>query len=422
MIQHVCVLGAGVIGVTTAYRLLQSGHRVTLVDECGDAGQGASFANGAQLSYSYVAPLADASVWHKWPYYLWSSNSPLSLKPSFEPTQWHWLLQFLGACTFRKARETTVQLLRLASYSRQQMADLLSREAVDFHHRVAGKLVLCSDAGMLESARRQVAFQARHGSVQRVLSIDECVDVEPAIGAAARNWIGGIYTADEEVGDCAAFCRGLVAAMRRNPNFIQRQGRVRPGRIEAGRMRSVLSGVEHLEADAFVLALGAHSAAFARSAGFKLPVYPLKGYSISLAIDPGRAVAPHVSLTDLARKIVYARVGNTLRVAGRVELTGMDTGVPQRAIDELKYSVAALFPSCAVLDNDAELSPWGGLRPATPSGLPLIGSSPLSNLYLNVGHGSLGWTLACGSASLIDDYIARRVPQLDMTPFRIQNR
>jgi D-amino-acid dehydrogenase len=189
--MHICVLGAGVIGVTTAYQLLQAGHQVTLVDKCEDPARGASFSNGAQLSYSYVAPLADPSVWRKWPHYLFSSESPLTLKPGLERAQWRWLLDFLAACTARQARETTVQLLRLAFYSRRALADLLAREPIDFHHKVAGKLVLCGDAEMLESARRQVKFQAPYGCQQTVLKIDECVEVEPALADAAKSWVGG---------------------------------------------------------------------------------------------------------------------------------------------------------------------------------------------------------------------------------------
>lgn len=415
--MHICVLGAGVIGVTTAYQLLRTGHQVTLVDQCEEPGRGTSFANGAQLSYSYVAPLADPTIWRKWPEYLFSSDSPLTLKPSLDLAQWRWLLRFLAACTARQARETTVQLLRLAFYSRSELAGLMAHEPVEFHHKAAGKLVMCSDADMLESARHQVEFQAAYGSRQKVLTVGECIDVEPALAGAAASWVGGVYTADEEVGDCAAFCRGLTASMMRNADFRMVRGTAQPGSIRNGRMEDVRLDGQPFEADAFVLALGVHSAAFARGAGFTLPIYPLKGYSITLPLDSSAARAPRVSLTDLARKIVFARVGDTLRVAGRVELVGMDGSIPQRAIDELKHRAAALFPACTDAANNADLSPWCGFRPATPTGLPVIGNSPLSNLYLNVGHGGLGWTLACGSASLIADHIAGRIPQLDLAPF-----
>jgi D-amino-acid dehydrogenase len=416
--MHICVLGAGVIGVTTAHRLLQDGHRVTLIDTQANPGSGASFANGAQLSYSYVAPLADASLWSKWPSYLFSRESPLTLRPTPDRAQWAWLARFLAACTSPRARETTVRLLRLAFFSRSEMARLREREPLDFLHRVAGKLVMFSDQASLESARRQVAFQAQHGCRQQVLDMAGCMAVEPALSQASRQWVGGVYTPDEEVGDCELFCRGLFASMTRHSDFRFVCASVQAPRVVDDRLRSVRAGEEEIGADAFVLALGAQSAPFARAAGFSLPVYPLKGYSITIPLGGEPCRAPSVSITDMARKIVYARLGEQLRVAGRVELVGLDDQVPQRAVDELKYSVAALFPNCAKLDDDAALAPWSGFRPATPGGLPLIGASPLANLYLNVGHGSLGWTLACGSAGLLADQIAGREPAVDPAPFR----
>lgn len=416
--MHICVLGAGVVGVTTAYCLLQRGHEVTLVDECSDAGYGASFGNGAQLSYSHVAPLADPSVWRKWPHYLFSSSSPLTLRPMADGNQWQWLASFLAACTAKRARETTVQLLRLASYSQTELMKLQAREDLDFHHRIAGKLVLCSTADMFEAARQQVEFQALHGSRQTLLSIDECVGVEPALAHGASNWVGGVYAPDDEVGDCAAFCRGLSAVMKRSPRFRLVSGKARPGAVSLHRLREVQVGGEKIEADIFVLALGSQSREFARETGFALPVYPLKGYSITVPVRDN-VRAPKVSITDLSRKIVYARVGDQLRVAGRVELVGMDRGIPQRAIDELKRGTAALFPAGVRLDNDAMLMPWCGFRPATPTGLPLVGASPLVNMYLNTGHGSLGWTLASGSASLLADQIEGNDPAFDPAPFHL---
>lgn len=415
--MHICVLGAGVIGLTTAHRLLRDGHQVTLVDADTEAGSGASRGNGAQLSYSYVAPLADASIWKKWPEYLFSKNSPLTLRPTADSAQWRWLLQFLAACNTRRARETTVELLRLAFLSRDELAQLRTAEPLSFAHRVAGKLVMYDDAAALESARRQVAFQAEYGCTQQVLGIDGCVEVEPALAASAHRFVGGVYTPDEEVGDCALFCRALFADMQSHRNFRFVCARIEGGRINRGRLVSVTSDAGELSADAYVLALGAGSAAFARRLGFYLPVYALKGYSITVPLGEAASDAvPRVSITDMARKIVYARLDDRLRVAGRVELVGMDGRIHPRALDELKQGLSELFPACPRVP-DAQLSPWAGFRPATPTGLPIIGASPVGNLYLNCGQGSLGWTLACGSAALLAAEIERRKPAIDSAPY-----
>ncbi|HVL76653.1 MAG TPA: D-amino acid dehydrogenase [Noviherbaspirillum sp.] len=414
--MHVCVLGAGVVGITSAYHLMKEGHRVTLVD-ANEPGSGASFGNGAQLSYSYVAPLAEPSVWTKWPSYLFSSDSPLTLRLQADSAQWRWLAGFLAASTRERARRTTVELLRLAFLSRDELARLRRAEPIDFLHRVAGKLVMFSDPAALASARAQVAFQARYGCRQQVLDAAGCMEIEPALAQSSVRWAGGVHTADEEVGDCALFCQALFERMRADADFRFVRGAVTGVHTRAQRLHAVQAGREEIGADAFVLALGAQSTAFAQMAGFRLPVYPLKGYSITVPLTADSAWAPSVSITDMSRKIVFARLGNRLRVAGRVELVGMDRSIPRRAIDELKAAVAADFPQCGLLD-DAALAPWTGFRPATPTGLPIIGASPVPNLYLNVGHGSLGWTLACGSAAMLAAQMNGRECAIDPRPYR----
>ncbi len=419
--MHICVLGAGVIGVTSAYRLLQAGHQITLVDALPQAGSGASFGNGAQLSYSYVAPLADPSVWTHWPHYLFSASSPLTLRPQPDPAQWRWLLQFLAACSRQRVQRTTRELLQLAFFSRDQLAALCLDLQFEFDHRTAGKLVMFDDPAMLRAARQQVAFQAELGCRQSVLDAARCLEIEPALAAGSRHWAGGVYTPSEEVGDCALFCRGLLELMLARPNFrfahSSAVGRLKVGN---GMLQSVLAGSEELHADAFVLALGADSPVFARQAGFRLPIYPLKGYSITVPLhDPTPESAPQVSITDLSRKIVYARLGGRLRVAGRVELVGRAAGIPPKAIAELVQGVRELFPHHADWPDTAALAPWTGFRPATPTGIPIIGRSPVKNLYLNVGHGALGWTLACGSAALLADQIAGHSTVIDAAPFQL---
>ena len=419
--MHICVLGAGIIGVTSAYRLLQDGHQVTLVDARPVAGAGTSLGNGAQLSYSYVAPLADPSVWTHWPHYLFSKDSPLTLRPQADLAQWRWLLKFLGACNAERVQRTTIELLQLAFYSRDELTQLQQAVPFDFSHHTAGKLVMFTDPAGLVSARRQVAFQAQYGCQQEVIDAERCLEIEPALANASRQWAGGVYTPSEEAGDCAQFCQGLVAAMSSDPAFrFLPSAMVTQVKMRGDAIESVQAGTERVDAAAFVLALGADSTAFARQAGFHLPLYPLKGYSITVPLDDAtsQAAAPQVSITDISRKIVYARLGERLRVAGRVELVGMDQSIPARAITELTDGANELFPGSIGSKNAAQLSPWAGFRPATPSGVPIIGASPVKNLYLNIGQGALGWTLACGSAALLAAQIGARNTAIDDTPFR----
>ncbi|UIN21791.1 D-amino acid dehydrogenase [Herbaspirillum frisingense] len=421
--MHICVLGAGVIGVTTAYRLLQDGHQVSLIDAHDQPGAGTSQGNGAQLSYSYVAPLADPSVWTKWAYYMFSKESPLTIKPTLDGAQYRWLAQFLRCCNAERVRHTTLDLLQLAFYSRDQLTQWNAGLNLSFDYQRSGKLVMFTDAQGLESAAAQVRFQAQYGCQQEVLGAAECIRIEPALGHSQRDWSGGVYTPSEEAGDCPQFCRALVDVMQADPNFRfiggARVDAVRREDRQGQALRAVQAGGQWLEADRFVLALGADSTDFARLLDLRLPLYPLKGYSITVPLedDTSRTAAPQVSITDIARKIVYARLGQRLRVAGRIELVGQDRSIPRRAIEELKNGMRELFPACR-LGDDATLSPWMGFRPATPSGVPIVGRSPVNNLYLNIGQGALGWTLACGSAALLADQIAGRTRAIDDTPFQ----
>ncbi|MES2742220.1 MAG: D-amino acid dehydrogenase [Pseudomonadota bacterium] len=395
--MDICVVGAGVIGLTTAHALSRRGHRVTVVDAHGEAGRGSSLANGAQLSYSYVAPLADASVWAHLPAYLLDPASPLSFRPLWQADQWRWIARFLLACNSRAAARVTAELLRLAFFSRDCLAALQQSLALDFDLRTAGKLVMLSSPAALAAARRQVALQQDLGCEQQVLSTAACIEIEPALAASQARWHGGVYTASEQVGDCARFCRQLGAylAARRAVTFAYHTT-ITGGVREGGRVMALRSSRGDLTADAFVLASGAGSAQLAGWLGFKLPIYPLKGYSVTL--DTQGAQAPSVSITDLARKIVYARLGTRLRVAGRVDI-GHDLALDERRWRALAHQARQLFPTLA--DRQDQVSPWAGLRPATPSGKPIIGRGPLANVYLNAGHGALGWTLACGSAELM---------------------
>lgn len=415
--MKVCIIGAGVIGLTTACALARRGHDVTVIEAQDAAGQGASFGNGAQLSYSYVAPLADPSVWASIPSYLLNPESPLSWRPALDLAQWQWLCKFLLACNRQKSQQTTAELLRLAFYSRNCLANLQAQLALDFDLRQAGKLVMYSSDAALKGAAAQVAYQAQLGCEQQVLSTQACLDIEPALAHAAARWVGGVYTPSEDVGDCAQFCAQLSQALKQNFSNVQflYNTSVHGMRMQAGKLQALQTSQGDISADTFVLANGAHAATLAAKAGLRVPVYPLKGYSITLDAPAADSSLPSVSITDSARKIVYARIGDRLRVAGRVEIVGHDMQINAARAQSLLQETQQLFPS--VKAGTEDIHPWVGMRPATPTGIPIIGASPVSNLYLNTGHGALGWTLACGSAELLAQQIDGEQSAIDATPY-----
>lgn len=413
--MKVCIIGAGVIGLTTAYALSRRGHEVCMVDAAHTPGGGASSGNGAQLSYSYVAPLADETVWKNLPKYLLSPDSPLTLRPAFDAAQWSWVVQFLAACRKSTARQTTASLLQLAFLSRDRLDAMCRDLPLDFAHRTAGKLVLYGSADALAAAGRQADFQRGLGCEQAVLDMAGCIKVEPQLALHARKWVGGIHTPSEQVGDCAAFCAQLADALSARSVAFQSGTRVK-GFARAGNHISALqTSAGDIAADHFILANGTGSAALAKHLGLTLRVYPLKGYSVTLEAA-NEADLPAVSITDAPNKVVYARLGKRLRVAGRVEIVGHDLRIDSARCAALAQAAQTLFPKLADTGRQ-DISPWAGLRPATPTGLPIIGRSPLRNLHFNTGHGALGWTLACGSAELLARELCGEPAPIDRQAF-----
>src|SRR5450830_10033 len=394
--MHICVLGAGIAGLATAWQLSQQGHTVSVIDR-DQPGHGASGGNGAQLSYSYVAPLADPSIWKQLPKLLLSPSSPLKVRPRLDPLQWYWGLSFLAACNHRTAQCTTARLLALAASSRSVFEAMRDDVRPDCDYSATGKLVLYADREGLESARRQLQLQSALGSVQQIVGPAECVAIEPALHGHHRQIAGAVYTPSECAADCFKVCTELARVLgRRGVRFLTGT-EILGFELRQGQVAAVLTQAGLVEADAYVLALGSASHRFGRRLGVYLPVYPLKGYSITLdaALAPGPA--PSVSVTDTARKVVFARIGSRLRVAGMAEIVGHDTRIPASRIDTLVQAARSVFPGCSRFET---LKPWTGMRPATPTGLPILGrlARAPSNVLFNTGHGALGFTLAFGSA------------------------
>lgn len=402
--MQVCVLGAGIVGLATAYELHRRGLAVTVIDQA-QPGAGASGGNGAQLSYSYVQPLADAGIWRQLPKLLLSRQSPLKLRPQWDPHQWRWAVQFLRACNRATSEHSTRQLLALAALSRHHFDTMLQAEQLDCDYSTTGKLVLYDTPASLASARRQMELQRPWGNPQEAVAAARCAELEPALAHYQRHIAGAIYTPSECAADCLKVCQGLQQLLAgRGVRFVlgsRIEGFVRDGqRIVAAR-----TSTGDVQAQQFVLALGSASHHAARTLGFRLPVYPLKGYSITLDTTDTPGAAPRINVTDAARKVVFARIGRRLRVAGMAELVGHSDSIPPARIHSLCQATAAIFPGSS---DFGHTRPWTGLRPATPTGVPLVGShaGAPNNLLLNTGHGALGFTLAFGTAAQVAELLA----------------
>jgi D-amino-acid dehydrogenase len=414
--MHICIIGAGVIGLTSAYFLQSEGHSVTVIEREAAVGQGASAANGAQLSYAFVAPLADASVPPRLPSLFLTRDSPLKLHFRFDPVQWRWAFEFLRHANTADARRTTAGLLRLAELSREFIEPLIDGEGIDCHFTRGGKLVVYPDARSLAAAQAQVLYQAGLGSRQTVLTRVQCVEQEPALEAYAQRIAGGVWTASDAAADCGEFCVQLAQRIVQRGGDLQLNRAATRFDIDAAGVRALLTDQGPLRADAYLLAAGVGAPALAATAEINLPIYPLRGYSITVrpAFD---AIRLQTSITDARRKVVFAPLGDRVRVAGFIEIGAEGNGIPPARISALLDAAREVL-GYAVIDGD--IRPWVGQRPATPNGRPIIGRTPVEHLYLNVGHGALGWTLAAGSARLVCDAIAGRTPTIDVKPYMYQ--
>ena len=411
------VLGAGVAGVACAYYLWRDGHDVTVLDRNDGVALETSFANGGQLSYSYVAPLASASVIPKIPPWLLRRDSPLRFRPELDFEQWRWILEFLAACNDATADRTTERLLRLAFYSRDLMHDLVRTHEMDFDYVQNGKLVVHADRQSYESARRLMEYQRTLGAEQEALDAKACVELEPALEHMAGRMCGAIYTPSEDAGDTYKFCNELKRIMTSGPNPVAYRFGVEIERLLPwhGRLMGVETSHGVMEADHYVLALGTNAPYLLKPLGIRVPIYPLKGYSLSLPITNDRA-APRISVTDFKRKVVYARLGDDLRVAGMADLSGRRAVIDGERVDQLVSEVKNTFPEAT---DFRKLGPWCGMRPATPKGTPVLGATPHANLWLDVGHGALGFTLALATGRILADLAGGRASKIALEGFTL---
>lgn len=408
------VLGAGVIGTTTAWYLRAAGHDVTVLERREGAGLETSFANGGQVSIAHAEPWANPAAPAKILRWLGRPDAPLLFRPRADFRQWRWGAQFLFECLPWRTRRNTLRILAISKYSGEALRELRAETGIAYDDLQRGILQIYTEREALEVAARAAELVRRYGIVRELKTADECVALEPAL-APRREWIvGGTYTGTDETGDAHKFTRGL-AALAAGRGVVFRYGvtvesiAVADGAVRGVRALNEAQRKEMLAADAYVACLASHTPQLLDPIGLHTLIYPAKGYSATLPIVDAARV-PTVSVTDDAMKLVFTRLGDRLRVAGTAELAGYDLGLDRVRCEALTRRAVEWFGEAI---DAARPEYWAGLRPATPSNVPLIGRTRYPNLYLNAGHGTLGWTLAAGSAKALADIVSGRNPQIE---------
>jgi len=413
--MHVAVLGAGLLGVSSAWHLAEDGHEVTVIDREVGAALATSFANGGQISTSHAEPWANPRVPLQVLKWLGREDSPLLWRLRADPAQWAWGLRFLVECAPARTRANMVAILRLALYSRERLRALRSELGLEYDQLTRGILHFYTDASEYEHALPQAALMREFGCERVPKSGAECIEIEPALRGSAVPIVGGTYTAGDESGDAHKFTLELARRCAERGVVFRYDAAIEGLREEGGEATGVLlADGSVLTADAYVVALGSWSPLLTRPLGIDLPVYPAKGYSVTIPLQDDEG--PTVSLTDDGHKIVFSRLGRRLRVAGTAEFAGYDRSINAERCAAIVRRVAAIFPHTAERQAGDY---WAGLRPATPGNVPLVGRTRCANLYVNTGHGTLGWTMACGSGKLLADLVAGRAPEIDPAPYRV---
>ncbi len=408
--MKVIVLGAGVVGVAGAWYLARAGHEVTVVERRAQAGLETSFANGGQISAGHAEPWASPAVVPRVLRWLGREDAPMLFRPRADWAQWAWALGFLRECLPGRFERNMRELAGLALYSRRCLAALRAETGLQYDQLARGILHFCTEPRDFEALAAHAEAMRALGIAREVKSAAECLAIEPALGGSDLRIAGGVYTPQDESGDAFKFTQGLARlASARGVKFLYETA-LAAIETEGGRIAGLrLAGAARpLVADAYVVSLGSFSARLLAPLGIRVPIYPLKGYSITMPLAPG-ARAPSVSLTDEGFKIVISRLGDRLRAAGTAELAGYDASLNPVRGAAIAARVRRLFPALGATEG---IEHWAGLRPATPNNVPLIGRTRFANLFLNTGHVTLGWTLACGSGQAIADLVSGRTPEV----------
>ena len=416
--RHVAVLGGGVVGVATAWFLARNGCRVTVIERNQGPGLGTSFANGGLVTPSMSDPWASPGIpllMLKW---IGREDAPFLIRPRALPGLFSWGLRFLRECNSNAWRRNTANILRLCTHSHDCLRELVSETGIDYESNPRGTLRVIRDRRTMEYSGRIAEMLGEMGVRWRALDPAECVELEPALRGQEGSITGGLHYPDDEGGDAYLFTERLASACVSLGVDIRYGETVQAIGVENGRFSMIRSDREDVAADACVVALGKDSAALLRPHGIRLPIYPVKGYSVTFPAG-GWNDAPVVPLADDSRKMGVVRLGDRIRVAGTAEFGGHDTRLNPKRVAHLQDNFFSLFPDYPHREAGKA---WTGLRPMTPDGIPYLGPTPVDGLYLNSGHGHLGWTMACGSASIVTALVLGRDPGLDLTGMTLAGR
>ena len=421
--MHVIVLGGGVIGVTSAWYLARRGAEVTLIDRQPGPALEASYANAGQVSPGYSTPWAAPGIPLKALKWLFQRHAPLSIKPDGTLYQLQWLAAMLANCSSERYAVNKERMLRLAEYSRDCLRQLREELHLDYEQRAAGTLQLFRTRAQFEAAQRDIAVLEKLGVPYELLRAHELARAEPALARVESKLSGGLRLPNDETGDCHLFTQQLAAAAEALGVKFMFERRIDLLEARGTRVAGVRVGGELLTADAYVVACGSDSRGLLAPLGLNLPVYPVKGYSLTLPIvDP--SASPVSTVLDETYKIAITRFDDRIRIGGMAEIVGFDLSLPARRRATLAMVANDLFPGGGAAKQGQF---WTGLRPMTPDSTPIVGASEYRNLFINTGHGTLGWTMACGSGQLIADLVtgyrpAIRTDGLDLSRYRALER
>lgn len=423
--MKVVVLGAGIIGVSTAWHLLQRGHEVTIVDRQPDAALETSFANAAQISVSYCEPWANREAPLKALKWMFSPTAPLLFRPQLDPAQWRWGLQFLGQCNDAAFERNVAQIVALGAYSHAALKDVVAETGIEYNRLECGIAHYYSEQKSFDGAAEAAALMQKYGVKRNILTREELLKVEPALSAYADRIVGGTFTPSDESGDAKVFTQQLAALCAQRGAEMLFNHDIERIETAAGAATEVrvrnrdTQQARALKADAYVVACGSYTTPLMKSVGVRVPIYPGKGYSATMPLlRPD--MAPKVSMIDDAYKIAMSRLGNEFRVAGTIELGGfdlaLDTPLAKKRCEMLVRRIEEVFPGVVdtrTPEEGGDPQFWTGLRPATPTNIPLIGRTKIGKLWINAGHGTLGWTHGAGSGKALAELINGETPAME---------
>lgn len=413
--MKVLILGSGVIGVTSAYYLARAGHEVTVVDRQPEPALETSFANAGEVSPGYSSPWAGPGVPVKAVKWLLMKHGPLVIRPKLDPVMWVWLLKMLRNCTSARYAVNKSRMIPIAEYSRDCLRDLRRDIGIQYDERAQGTLQLFRYQAQLDGTGEDIAVLKQYGVPFEVLSREGCIAVEPALAGVKEKFAGGLRLPQDETGDCHMFTQALAKhAEALGVRFMFNTGIDRIV-TDGARVSGVVTSAGLLQADAYVLALGSWSSRLVAPLGISLPVYPVKGYSITVPIKDASG-APESTVMDESYKVAITRLGNRIRVGGTAEISGYSSKLYDARRATLDHSLTDLFPRGGDLSRATF---WSGLRPMTPDGPPVIGPTQYANLHLNTGHGTLGWTMSCGSGRVLADMLSGRKPEVDVSALNV---